>query len=95
MTTLREAAQMALEALESSRVFVTTREKIKHPEGTQWYDERIEALRTALAAKEPEWQGLTEDEVAQAWAKSKGDVLYRLKPFAQAIKAKLKAKNAL
>ena len=45
----REAMQMALGALESSRVFVTSREKIKHPEGTEWYDKRIEALRTALA----------------------------------------------
>lgn len=54
MTNLREAAQMALEALESSRVFVTSREKIKHPEGTDWYDERIEALRAALAQPEPE-----------------------------------------
>ena len=54
MTTLREAAQMALDALESSRVFVTSREKIKHPEGTEWYDERIEALRAALAQPEQE-----------------------------------------
>ncbi len=54
MTTLREAAQMALEALESSRVFVTSREKIKHPEGTEWYDERIEALHAALAQPEQE-----------------------------------------
>jgi len=46
---LIEAARQALEALESSRVFVTTREKIKHPEGTEWYDERITALRTAIA----------------------------------------------
>ena len=54
MTTLREAAQQALEALENSRVFVTTREKIKHPEGTEWYDERITALRDALAQQEQE-----------------------------------------
>jgi hypothetical protein len=53
MSTLREAAQQALEALENSRVFVTTREKIKHPEGTEWYDERITALRAALAQQEP------------------------------------------
>jgi hypothetical protein len=53
MTTLRDAAQQALEALENSRVFVTTREKIKHPEGTEWYDERITALRAALAQEEP------------------------------------------
>ncbi len=49
---LIEAARQALEALESSRVFVTTREKIKHPEGTEWYDERITALRTAIAEAE-------------------------------------------
>lgn len=49
----REVMQMALEALESSRVFVTSREKIKHPEGTEWHDERIEALRAALAQPEP------------------------------------------
>lgn len=48
----KELMQMALDALESSRVFVTTREKIKHPEGTEWYDERIEALRAALAQQD-------------------------------------------
>jgi protein-disulfide isomerase len=52
MSTLREAAQQALEALEKSRVFVTTREKIKHPEGTEWYDGTIAALRDALAQQE-------------------------------------------
>jgi hypothetical protein len=52
MSTLREAAQQALEALEKSRVFVTTREKIKHPEGTEWYDGTITALRAALAQEE-------------------------------------------
>ena len=50
----KEVMQMALDALESSRVFVTSREKIKHPEGTEWYDERIEALRARLAQPEPE-----------------------------------------
>lgn len=44
--------RLALEALESSRVFVTTREKIKHPEGTNWYDESTAALRTRLGIKE-------------------------------------------
>ena len=52
MSDLREAAQQALEALKRSRVFVTTREKIKHPEGTEWYDETITALRAALAQQE-------------------------------------------
>jgi hypothetical protein len=41
MNDLREAAQQALETLEKSRVFVTAREKIKHPEGTEWYDGTI------------------------------------------------------
>jgi hypothetical protein len=50
----REIMQQALEALESSRVFVTTREKIKYPEGTEWYDERITALRERLAQPEQE-----------------------------------------
>jgi len=44
--------------------------------------------------EEREWVGLTEEEVAAAWAQSKGDVLQRLKPFACAIEAALKAKNA-
>lgn len=54
----REALKLALEALEQSRVFVTTREKIKHPEGTEWYDERINALRERLAQPAPDagWQ---------------------------------------
>lgn len=44
-----KALRLALEALEKSRVFVTTREKIKHPEGTDWYDEAITAIKQALA----------------------------------------------
>jgi len=52
-----DAMKQALEALESSRVFVTTREKIKHPEGTEWYDERITSLRIAIeeAEKQDAW----------------------------------------
>ena len=45
----KEALKLALEALESSRVFVTTREKIKHPEGAEWYDQIITAIKEALA----------------------------------------------
>ena len=44
----KESLELALEALESSRIFVTSREKIKHPEGTDWYDERISAIKEAL-----------------------------------------------
>ena len=54
MTTQTEALKLALEALESSRIFVTSREKIKHPEGTDWYDERITAIEAALAQPEQE-----------------------------------------
>ena len=56
----REVMQMAFEALESSRVFVTSREKIKHPEGTEWYDKRIEALRARLA--QPEYAESTKEK---------------------------------
>jgi hypothetical protein len=35
---LRAAAQAALDAMSVVRVFVTSEEKIKHPEGTDWYD---------------------------------------------------------
>jgi len=41
-----------------------------------------------------EWQGLTDEEMAAAWSQSKGDVLYRLKPFARAIEAKLRERNS-
>ena len=44
-----EALKLALEALESSRVFVMSREMIKQPEGTDWYDNRITAVKEALA----------------------------------------------
>ena len=69
----REVMQQALGALESSRVFVTSREKIKHPEGTEWYDKRIEALRAALAQPEPApvaWR-------SPNWSHSDADYIYR------------------
>jgi len=46
------AMKQALDALESSRIFVTTREKTKHPEGTEWYDDAITALRQAIEQAE-------------------------------------------
>lgn len=48
----RELMLQALTELIRCRVFVTTREKIKHPEGTELYDNLIEALRTRLAQPE-------------------------------------------
>ena len=47
-----EALKLALEALESSRVFVMSREMIKKPEGADWYDNRITAIKEALAQPE-------------------------------------------
>ena len=44
-----EALKLALETLESSRVFVMSREMIKQPEGADWYDNRITAIKEALA----------------------------------------------
>jgi hypothetical protein len=49
----REVMQMALETLESSRVFVMSRERIKQPEGADWYDNRITAIKEALAQPDP------------------------------------------
>lgn len=40
----------ALNALAGFRVFVTSREKAKHPEGAALFDKAIETLRAALAA---------------------------------------------
>jgi hypothetical protein len=71
MSDLRTAASAALEALEKSRVFVTTREKIKHPEGTEWYDGTITALRAALAQKEQEPVALTIERLRDALVASR------------------------
>jgi len=76
MSDLRKAAQQALEALESSRVFVTSREKTKHPEGTEWYDERVDTLRAALAQPiiSPEIKGDKAEPVA--WWDGKESVVF-------------------
>ena len=49
---MKEALKLALETLESSRVFVMSRERIKQPEGADWYDSRIKAIKEALAQPE-------------------------------------------
>jgi len=64
-----EALALALEALESSRIFVTTREKTKHPEGTEWYDSAITALREALAQPEQEPVAYYHPHKGFYWAK--------------------------
>jgi len=60
------------------------------------YDEKPmpNQYRVYTAPPQREWVGLTSEEMAAAWSESKGDVLYRLKPFASAIEFKLKEKNA-
>jgi hypothetical protein len=66
-------------------------------EGHDFYVNRQQPAKDGVplytAPPQREWQGLTDDEVAKAWCKSKGEMLSRLKPFARAIEAKLKEKN--
>ena len=52
--TKEDALTLALETLENSRVFVMSREMIKQPEGADWYDNRINAIKEALAQPEQE-----------------------------------------
>jgi hypothetical protein len=47
-----EVLKQTLESLKRSRVFVTTREKIEYPEVTDWYNNSIADLRTAIAEAE-------------------------------------------
>jgi hypothetical protein len=45
---LREALGSAIGVMESVRIFVTSRERIKQPEGEKWFCEEIEVARAAL-----------------------------------------------
>jgi hypothetical protein len=54
ITLTREEAQQVLDAMQHARVFVTSREKIKQPEGSDLYDAAIKTLRARLAQPEPE-----------------------------------------
>ena len=51
---LREELEAARQVMRSVRVFVTGREKIKHPEGTEWFDSAVTAIDAALAARKGE-----------------------------------------
>ena len=67
---MKEALKLALETLESSRVFVMSREMIKQPEGADWYDNRITAIKEALAQPEQEpWLLETTRALAKALAR--------------------------
>jgi hypothetical protein len=59
----------------------------------RWKEKGWPVTPLYTAPPQREWVGLTDEEMAAAWSQSKGDVLYRLKPFARAIEAKLKEKN--
>ena len=57
---LYAAVQRALAAMQSVRIFVTTRERINPDYGADWYDNEISALQTAA----DEWrrmQGAKDD----------------------------------
>jgi hypothetical protein len=44
-----------------------SREMIKQPEGADWYDNRITAIKEALAQQEQRtWVGLTEEEIRES-----------------------------
>ena len=67
---MKEALKLALETLESSRVFVMSREMIKQPEGADWYDNRITAIKEVLAQPEQEpWLLETTQALAKALAR--------------------------
>ena len=86
MTTLRQAAEQALEALQATMATHDSWEAVCDVK-----DEAITALREALAQRE--WVGLTDEERNQvAW--SCGAMSADWLEFADAIEAKLREKNA-
>jgi len=95
MTTLREAAQQALEAICSAKLceFNSMSSRV---EQLRLMDNAIAALRAALsgsikpASNPREWQGLTDDEIRTVFALCRNGSLHEL---ARAIEAKLKEKN--
>ncbi len=78
MSDLRDAAELALTALENTCP-------------NNWTSVK-ENLRRALAQPKREWVRLTDDEIAQLMFKC--DVIVTGLDFAQAIEAKLKEKNS-
>jgi hypothetical protein len=84
MTTLREAAQQALEALEESE---------QHYGSDSALRDAMQILRAALEQPEQrrEWRGLTEEEIESIWDGYLSD--YQLQMI-RTIEDKLKERNA-
>ena len=49
-------------------------------------------LHIASLQRQLDHKDLTDEEIAQTWAETKGDILYRLMPFARAILRKAQEK---
>jgi hypothetical protein len=47
-----EVLKLALERMNGMRIFVNSKEKIKQPEGAEWFEEAIKALEIALSERE-------------------------------------------
>ena len=85
MTDLRQAAEMALEALELECTDINGNK-------VDLVNPAIEALRQALAESEREWVGLTDNEMESIWDITPPEYEDRF-AFARAVEAKLKEKN--
>jgi hypothetical protein len=91
---LRAAAQAALSAMSVVRVFVTSEEKIKHPEGTDWYDnicinldenivnniKEMNALEAALAEPAIKKTLTVAEQEPVACIKTNGELMWLKKP---------------
>ena len=100
MTDLRQAAQQALEALESLQGGCTDHDDGTVEAITVWCPEVIDALRTALEQQaEPpqrQWVGLTDEEMSDTVADMDvdfGDLLWKVVCLTKIIEAKLKERN--
>jgi hypothetical protein len=66
---LQNAAKLALERMKGARIFVNSKEKIKQPEGAEWFEEGVKALEEALAKQEEQTdcdkQGETVGDLAE------------------------------
>ena len=77
--------QQALEAL------CCVRDMVAHPDNLDFIDKHTAALRERLA--QPEWQGLTDEEIKSVCHKRDWTAPWTDTTFARAIEAKLKEKN--